>query len=85
MISGVVGFPCILLNHDPFRIARATGNFPIHIVFPVTTTRKPPFPILKCTSSDVARKRLPVALLERCQQIVRLFRRDLLSAIARSG
>jgi len=63
MIPAVIGFTAILLDDEPFCIARSTRNFSVHIIFPVTSVRKTTFTISEFPSPVIARERDTVAIL----------------------
>ena len=85
MVTGVISLSGFLLDHDAFRVTGTAGGLPIDIVFPITATRKPAFSVLKSPTPDVAGKRPSISLLDLRQQVIGLWRCNLLNRLLRSG
>ena len=75
VISGIVGFPGPLLDHNPLGITPAPADLRIDIILPIATRRKTAFSILEVTSPDIAWKWTPSSLFQLCEEIVGFFRR----------
>jgi hypothetical protein len=85
MITGVIGLAGPLFYHDPFPVARAAAQFRVYIILAISTLREVSFMVVKRAPADVSRKRLPVAILNRLQQVSRLLRNLLWLVTCRSG
>jgi len=75
VISGIVGFPGPLFDHDPFGIAPAASDLRINIILPITTGRKTSFSVLEITPADIAWEWEPLSLFQPAEQIISLLRR----------
>lgn len=75
MISGIVGFPGSLLDHNPLGITPAAVDLRVDIILPIATGRKTAFSILEVTPPDIAWKRTPSSFFQLCEEIVGFFRR----------
>lgn len=67
MVSGIVRFPSVLLNHDSFGITASAPYLWIHIILPIATSWKASLSILELTSADVAWERRTVSLFQPLQ------------------
>jgi len=75
VISGIVGLPGSLLDHNPFGVTPASADLRVDIILPIATRRKTAFSILEVTPPDMAWKRTPSSLFQLCEEIVGFFRR----------
>ena len=83
VIIRVIGFAGLLLDDEPFRIARAAGNSSIDVVFSIAATWQPVFPIPEGLPADVAWQRFTLPLLKSLQKFISLLRRPVLDPCAR--
>lgn len=74
MVSGVVCFPSVLLNDEPFGITAAAPYLYIHIILPIATSWKASFSILELAPADVAWERRAASFFQSLQQIVGFLR-----------
>ncbi len=65
----VIGFAGPLLDDNPFRAARSSGNLRVHIIFPIASAREPALSILKHTAADISRERFALMLPDRLHQV----------------
>jgi hypothetical protein len=75
VISGIVGFPGPLLDHDPFGIASAASDLRIDIILPIATRWKASFSVLEITAADIAWEWKPLSLFQLAEQIIGFPRR----------
>jgi hypothetical protein len=69
MVSGIVGLPAPLLNDEPFRPTPPSRYLGVHIVFSIHAVRQPPLAIVKESTSDIARGRSPVTILDELENV----------------
>ena len=75
MISGIVGFPGPLLDHNPFGITPAAADPRVDIILPIATGRKTAFSVLEVTPTDIAWKWASASPFQLREEIVGFFRR----------
>jgi hypothetical protein len=75
VISGIVGLPGSLLDHNPFGVTSTSADLRVDIILPIATGRKTAFSILEVTPPDIAWEWTSSSLFQLCKEIVGFLRR----------